>query len=125
MYQPAESTVYAPGKNEQSAALPERVTLEPGGENQQLHRVAHVGEDQGEKIRVKVASTERVGSVVSALRDHRNLSVPAPMYNWTQLVGLLSGVGAIRIFSSRKTWRVLKLRPAGLRIPFKDGYHLS
>ncbi|CAM9229206.1 unnamed protein product, partial [Ectocarpus sp. 12 AP-2014] len=46
MYQQAESSVYAPRKRQQSAALPERVTLTTGGENQQLRRVAHVGEEQ-------------------------------------------------------------------------------
>ncbi|CBN76523.1 conserved unknown protein [Ectocarpus siliculosus] len=46
VYQQAESTFYAPGKREQSAALPDGVTLKPGGGNQQLRRVAHVGEEQ-------------------------------------------------------------------------------
>lgn len=80
MYQQAESTVYAPSKREQSAALPERVTVKPGGENQQLRRVAHVGEEQGEKISVKVASTTEWGrpyAHIIALRDYCNLSVRA------------------------------------------------
>ncbi|CAM9847789.1 unnamed protein product [Ectocarpus sp. 4 AP-2014] len=46
VYQQAESTVYAPGNRQQSAALPERVTLTPGGEDQQLRRVEYVGEEQ-------------------------------------------------------------------------------
>ncbi|CAM9433421.1 unnamed protein product [Ectocarpus sp. 12 AP-2014] len=46
VYQQAESIVYAPGKRQHSAALPKRVTLTPGGENQQLRRVARVGEEQ-------------------------------------------------------------------------------